>query len=282
MIKQCKGKDLDKVPVSRLGKDAYWLVSVKYDGNYIQIHKKGNEVKFFTSGNKEFYWRDIANYLVINNIGRDFILEGEYIANTKGKLGDRTKAAKLTTYRTNFNKGIVMDLPGDEKVMIFDLIDTNLKFKKRLNKLRDLNLPYNLQLVKHQLATFPNLDKLSKEARLEGYEGIYAKTINHMYLPGKRVNNAIKLKLRPTADLLCIDVEPGEGKYEGMIGSLVLKDSKGRIVKVGSGLDDSDRMKEPNYFIGKVIEIEYEQILDTYIQPAFVTIRDDKTEKEIN
>ena len=282
MIKQCKGKDLDKVPVSRLEKDAYWLVSVKYDGNYIQIHKKGNEVKFFTSGNKEFYWRDIANYLIINNVGKDFILEGEYIANTKGKLGDRTKAAKLTTYRINFNKGIITDLPGDEKVMIFDLIDTNLKFKKRLNKLRDLNLPYNLQLVKHQLTVFPNLDKLSKEARLEGYEGIYAKTIDYMYLPGKRVNNAIKLKLRPTADLLCINVESGEGKYEGMIGSLVLKDSKGRIVRVGSGLDDSDRMKEPNYFIGKVIEIEYEQILDTYIQPTFITIRDDKTEKEIN
>ena len=45
-----------------------------------------------------------------------------------------------------------------------------------------------------------------------------------------------------------------------MIGSLVLKDSKGRIVKVGSGLDDNDRSKKQPDFIGKVIEVEYEQI----------------------
>ena len=47
MIEQCKGKDLTDVPKSRLLPDG-WYTSIKYDGNYVQIEKKGNEVKFYT------------------------------------------------------------------------------------------------------------------------------------------------------------------------------------------------------------------------------------------
>ena len=77
-------------------------------------------------------------------------------------------------------------------------------------------------------------------------------------------------------------ITEGEGKYKGMIGSLVLQDASGRIVSVGSGLSDAYRSKASIAYIGKVIEIEYEQILDTYIQPTFVTVRLDKTKEEID
>ena len=103
-----------------------------------------------------------------------------------------------------------------------------------------------------------------------------------LYHQGKRVNHAIKLKGRLTADLYCLGSNIGEGKYKGMLGSLVLKDSKGRLVCVGSGLDDVDRNKGLSYFVGKVIEIEYEQIQDTYIQPTYIRIREDKTKEEID
>ena len=73
-----------------------------------------------------------------------------------------------------------------------------------------------------------------------------------------------------------------------MVGSLVLQESTGRLVSVGSGMSDEDRNKPSSYFVGKVVEIEYEQIADTYIQPTFgsdtvgVTLRLDKTEEEID
>jgi len=41
-------------------------------------------------------------------------------------------------------------------------------------------------------------------------------------------------------------------------------------------LDDILRSKSDDYFIGKTIEIEYEQILDTYIQPVYKCRRLDK------
>ena len=51
MIKQCKGKDLATVPTSELLAEYY--DSIKYDGNYVQIHKNGMQVKFYTSAVKD-------------------------------------------------------------------------------------------------------------------------------------------------------------------------------------------------------------------------------------
>lgn len=280
MIKQCKGKDLDNVSKSKL-LERGWLSSIKYDGNYVQIHKQGNSVRFFTSGGKEFYHELVADSLVKNNPNLDFIIETEFIGSSQGKLGDRVKAAKLTTYRTNFEKGLAnvgLDTNRDTFI-VFDVIILNWTFEGRLAWL--LNVFKDSEQVR--LASFEYVDKLelakckAKELVDLGYEGLFLKHINHVYQPGKRVNEAIKLKYRKTADLLCIDIEPGEGKYIDMIGSLVLQDKEGRTVSVGSGLDDSMRGLPKDCFIDKIVEIEYEQIIDTYIQPTFVRVREDKT-----
>jgi ATP-dependent DNA ligase len=289
MIPQCKGKDLAKVPKSKLLQDG-WYPSIKYDGNYVQIHKKDNEVQFWTSGGKQFYIEHIADELLNLNPDVDFIIECEYIADSEGKLGDRTKAAKLTTYRTLFSKGLESNtIPGKDIFKAFDCIAYGTrtlvnsdKFTKRLENLKSLELGTHIEVVEIPNKSF-SLDKIKLSGFIkEGYEGLYLKHESHVYEPGKRVNTAIKLKSRATADLLCIDVEAGEGKYSEMIGALILQDSKGRIVKVGSGLSDEDRAMSPDWFLGKVVEIEYEQILDTYIQPTFITVRNDKTKNEID
>ncbi len=107
-----------------------------------------------------------------------------------------------------------------------------------------------------------------------GYEGIMMKDPYWLWRDtNSRTTDFMKYKKRPTADLLCIRTEPGQGKYTDMIGALVLVDSVGREVSVGAGLSDSDRRGD---YIGKVIEIEYEQILSTYIQPVFIAIREKK------
>lgn len=294
MIKQCKGKDLGKVPKSKL--EDLFYASIKYDGHYVQIKKQDNKVAFHTSGGKEFYIEHIADELINLNPFEDFIIEAEYIADTSGKLGNRGKAARLTTYRTNFEKGLDSGaIPGKDIFKVFDCIwSNNLKhntgielgcnvFGDRLSMLKTLDLGTHLEVVEFtSLITLNECKELAKVKVKHGFEGLYLKSPGHIYSPGKRVNNAIKLKLRPTADLLCIGVTEGEGKYVGMIGSLVLQDSKGRIVRVGAGLSDVSRDKDGDTYIGKVIEIEYEQILDTYIQPTYIGIRNDKTKEEID
>lgn len=291
MIAQCKGKDLKKVPKSKL-KEGLYLVGIKYDGHYTQIHKVGDEVIFYTSGGERFHIDHVARDILDRNKGVDFIIEQEYICNTKGMRGDRGKAAKLTTYRTKWLKGHPdSSLPGDDKFKLFDvlylkrgnevLIDIGTPFNLRESYLSSMSLGPSFESVPHVLLTLEDAEELSIKMSKDGYEGMFCKHPTHVYSPGKRVNDAIKLKPRPTADLLCVDIEWGDGKYSGMIGSLVLRDKSYRFVKVGSGLSDDDRLKEPDHYIGRVIEIGYEQIMDTYQQPTYVGLRE-KTKEEID
>ena len=286
MIKQCKGKALDKVAKSRL-LAGLWFYSTKVDGNYVQIHKVGDKVRFFTSGGKEFYLSHVADRIVRTNQGKNFKVEVEYNHGSLGKLGDRVNSAKLTTYRTEFEKGIESVGSHLDIFQVFDVISYSddqansldyevgeLCFELREMYLRTaINYLAGFIQVHHLKGSLEDAKTQSKALVAQGWEGVFAKHATHLYEPGKRVNTAIKLKERPDADLVCIDVVPGEGKYEGLIGSLVLRDADGLEVSVGSGLSDSDRNQSPDHFIGETIEIQYEQKLATYIQPVVIGIK---------
>lgn len=287
-----KGKTLDKLPKKHSFETTEYLVSTKYDGNRIFIVKKDNKISFFTSDWKQFSFpllkngsNELFDKLLENSF--DFVIEAEFNYKSLGKLGDRPLSAILTTWRTNFNKGInyvyTSFLELDISIEAFDILTlnngkptTNIPYIQRLANLNSLKKPSVIQVIKPaRVLGFEAID-LAKVAVKAGWEGLVCVEPNSYYTIGKRGNHIVKLKYRKTADLLCIGYEKGEGKYQGVIGALVLKDTKGRIVNVGSGLSDIDRSVSPDDYIGKIIEIEYEQIMDTYIQPTFVCVRNDK------
>ena len=71
-------------------------------------------------------------------------------------------------------------------------------------------------------------------------------------------------KYQPMKDAICVDVIPGRGKYTGMIGALLCEDSTGELkFYVSAGLKDEDRMKDPSYYIGKIIEFTYSDLITT-------------------
>lgn len=267
-----------------------WLVSTKYDGNMIFIEKIGDRVRFFTSNGKEFYLGGVADWL--KTYPGDFTFTAEFMYGCRGKLGDRTKSAILTTFRTDFAKGIESSYnPFDIHIQVFDIISDG-RYHERIAKChyilteiqrlrRPAVLRENIFAISLKALSGKEAITWAKDAVKLGWEGAMAVDPDSTYQAGKRVPYAVKLKFRKTADLLCIDVEQGIGKCNG-IGALVLQDKAGRVVKVGSGLDYSSDTRSGDQFIGKVIEIEYEQILDTYIQPVFVCVRDDKTKEDID
>lgn len=289
-IEPQKGKPLDKLPIKEAASfnNTKFLVSTKYDGNQIWITKRDNQVRYFTSDWKEFDIPHLTQALLLNNRD-DFILVGEFMYGCEGKLGDRRKSAILTTWRTNFAKGVVSSYDQAKvNIKVFDcivfdhngLMETNFKAKDRLIIARLLNLPAGISVVNTSEMTGAEAILKAKRLVHQGWEGVMCIGPDTIYQIGKRVNYAVKIKFRKTADLLCIDVEEGQGKCNG-IGALVLQDSQGRIVRVGSGLDYSGSTRDGK-FIGKVVEIEYEQIMDTYIQPTFIAIRHDKCAKDID
>lgn len=288
-----KGKPFDKLPskvLENFDKTEY-LVSTKYDGNQIFIVKRNNKVTWFTSDWKQFDIPGIGSELLNNK--QDFILVAEFMYNCEGKLGDRRKSAILTTLRTCFKKDIVNPTTFKENlcnIKVFDCICFkdyelislpvyDLAYKYRLSVAQLLYTPSEISIIATFTCTGAEATRLAKNLVNSGWEGCMLVEPDSYYKVGKRVNHSIKLKYRKTADLLCIDVLQGDGKYAEMIGSLVLQDSKGRIVNVGSGLSDLDR-NIADYYVGKIVEIEYEQLMDTYIQPTFVQVRLDKVKAD--
>ena len=126
-------------------------------------------------------------------------------------------------------------------------------------------------------------EDIAKDYMEEGYEGAILKKSDSIWKDGTS-KDMIKIKAVLDADLLCVDVEEGSGKYKGKVGALVLETSCGRLkVKVGTGLTDKDRDKPFNYYTGKVIEIQYNEFIkskskstDSLFLPRFVEVREDK------
>lgn len=117
--------------------------------------------------------------------------------------------------------------------------------------------------------------------RQQKMEGIIIKNINGLY-EKKRSKNWIKMKAINTASLKVIDYYEGKNKYSGMIGGFIAETKDGIKVEIGSGLLDSERSKDPNKFIGKIIEIEYNEIQKDqegkqfFFLPIYKSIREDK------
>ena len=251
------------------------MASIKYDGNYTVIKVKDGKPEFITSGGHIY----TNNYKTIFEGAPGGVYIAERISGS-GKLGDRKgcslRGPKGSQVAYNHTYMVHDYMSHDE----YEWGVTQLGYKDRLNVLEAM-LPSGT--VSSSLISSEEMLELYMDTTMSlGYEGLMLKQENWIWKNTKsRTVDMVKYKRRPTADLLVVDIEPGEGKYEGMIGSLVCIDLAGRTVSVGSGLDDWDRSQEEEHFIGKVVEVEYEQIMDTYIQPTYQRIRHDKTKEDI-
>ncbi len=251
---------------------------IKYDGNYVTVRVESGIATFTTSGGLNYTHTDSAGDF-FNNLS-----DGVYIAERigrDGRLGTRRYCNLRGSKSAQTSTGHSYRVHDFISLTAYDLGETKEPYKDRLFGITDIPLEY--QSSGFFIFGSGELDDHLDRVVNTGYEGLMLKDPEWRWRDTKsRKIECAKYKKRPTADLLCIGTLDGGGKYEGLLGSLLLVDSKGRKVYVGSGLSDSDRHKPTEFFTGKVIEVEYEQIIDTYIQPTFIQIRDDKTKEEID
>lgn len=112
-----------------------------------------------------------------------------------------------------------------------------------------------------------------------GHEGAIIKNPEGVY-ELKRSGNWMKWKPVLDADLEILEVYPGQGKYTGMAGGLMVN-YKGKSVGIGTGFTDAERYElwqNRAEMVGRIAEIQYRQISPdgSLVHTNFVKIRDDK------
>lgn len=236
------------------------FIQEKYDGNRCISWKEDGVWKFQSRRGKPL------------NVNFDM----ESFAGDIGMVFD----GEVLTKRGDFNKasGIISSKDNDKDQLtyvIYDIIDPELTYEERkllLDKLHDtekVKIAPTLASGIYVGATNPTEKGQLSELEIydiltdmvgQGAEGIIVRIGDGLY-ENKRSLNLLKYKLVQTMDMKCTGWVPGTGKYEGMIGALTaeLTTDKGEHItaSIGSGLSDLDRDKDPNYFIGKILEVQY-------------------------
>lgn len=307
-----------------LGNHEFLYIQKKSDGIFSYIIKQKDTVKLLTRVGSEWQSNTLTEDLkyLPNNIvlvGEALIKDGEReMARQKGnglinsfikrfntadslqekidKASEKAKTKLLDKLSENLAEWTYTD-----KHMVFEVWDilTVEEFEQWYSK-----RPYSRRLTELEY-TIPKINSLkisiieteivySKEdidtfiARMyvEGNEGGVIKTPTLLF-QNKTSKEQIKIKAELDCDLLCIGVEEGTGKYEGMIGSLICESSCGKLrVNVGTGLNGKDRAKNPDEYIGKILTVKYNEKIkrkdsvDTWslFLPVFIETRIDKTE----
>jgi DNA ligase-1 len=100
-----------------------------------------------------------------------------------------------------------------------------------------------------------------------GGEGLMLHRGSSLY-KAERNDDLLKLKTHEDADARVVGHLPGQGKYTGMLGALLVEMPSGQRFKIGSGLSDSQRRHPP--VIGSWISYRFRGLHDSGL-PRFAT-----------
>lgn len=121
-----------------------------------------------------------------------------------------------------------------------------------------------------------------------GFEGVIVKRLSAPYASGQRGKGFYKIKATDTVDAVIMGYQPGEGKYDGQLGALLLGHYVGgTLVQVAkcSGMSDAERLamsQNPGDYIGAVVEFKHFGVMPTggYRHPQYFRMRGDKLATE--
>ncbi|MCH9665988.1 MAG: hypothetical protein K0U41_09120 [Gammaproteobacteria bacterium] len=220
-----------------------------------------------------------------------FMLDGELALN-EGRMGTRTQISGMVNSAI---KGGCLDNLEGITYYIFDFMkrehfDSKWCTEGYESRLAQLKLRYiqfydNVELIERRVLTSATqANNWYEDVVARGFEGLVFKPLDFMY-GFKRSKDWSRLKEIKTADIKCVGIKPGNGKYDGMIGSLYCEGLvEGKFVSVSvSGMTDELRGAMDDYFIGSTIEIKYNGVIPnsagdgyTLFLPRFVEKRFDK------
>lgn len=146
----------------------------------------------------------------------------------------------------------------DVKYMVFELPNAAGTFSERLASLQQSIASSDnryLELVpQYRIASHDVLMSKLTEAVKAGAEGLMLHHDQASYRTGRR-DDLLKVKRHEDAEARVVSYVPGKGKYQGMMGSLLLEMPDGTRFKIGSGFSDLERQNPPP--IGSLVTYKY-------------------------
>ncbi|XP_047307566.1 DNA ligase 4 [Impatiens glandulifera] len=256
------------------------VVECKFDGDRIQLHKKGNEIHFFSRNFIDHveYEHAISNIIIKNILVDRCILDGEMLVwdsslNRFAEFGSNQEIAKAA--RDGFESDRQLCYVAFDVLYVGDTSVIHQSLKERHELLRQVVKPVkgrleilvpNGGLNDHRVAGDPcwstiahnveDVEKYFKETIENRDEGIVLKDLGSKWEPGDRSGKWLKLKpdyIRAGSDLdvLIIGGYYGSGRHGGEVAQFLVgladrssPDTHPRrflsFCRVGTGLSDEE------------------------------------------
>ena len=216
-----------------------WVISEKLDG--IRAYWDGEQL--YTRGHEKI---NAPGWFVAKL--PPFALDGELWS----KRGDFE----------NIQSIVMRDTPdarwGEIQYMIFEVPQAQGDFLMRLNKLEKYlkqNELQHLHIIEQKICqNASDVEQFMAEVKKAGGEGAMLKDASKEYFTGRSAS-LLKVKEVDDAEAVVIGYKEGQGKYQGMVGSLHVRIENGKEFFIGSGLSDAQRREPPK--IGEVITFKY-------------------------
>lgn len=164
------------------------------------------------------------------------------------------------------------------RYLVFELPGATGDFSARILQIQahvdQANVPW-LQMVEHIRVRNPDELKQRLDAIVRaGGEGMMLHRADAPYSTG-RSDALLKLKPWHDAEAVVVGYSPGQGKYIGMTGALVMEMPDGKRFRIGSGLTDAQRRAPPP--LGTRITYRYQQLTPNGVPrfPRYLRVRTD-------
>jgi len=158
------------------------------------------------------------------------------------------------------------------RYMVFDLPGHPGPFDRRRSALKlvlaETSADWLRMVDQFRVEDRESLDVLLERVVRSGGEGLMLHRGDSTYR-ADRSDDLLKLKQHPDADARVVGYLPGRGKYNGLIGALIVETPEGLRFAVGSGLSDADRRNPPPP--GSWITYRYSGLTERQHLPRFAT-----------
>jgi len=162
---------------------------------------------------------------------------------------------------------------------VFDLPMQNTPFSERYEELRaivaDSGSPYLALVRQHPISSHRALMEQLDQTVAAGGEGLMLKRKESLYLGG-RSDDLLKVKPFQDREAVVVEQIPGRGKYEGMMGALLVELPSGRRFRIGTGFSDAERQSPPEP--GQTVTFKFHGYTSTGLPrfASYLRIRNDE------